>query len=244
MLTRLLATAALGGVIGFAVFHPRDAEATGALERVSADEAQRWLLGGNAWFVKGGRHVGDIGTARRAEIAPSQAPSCTVLTCSDSRVPPEHLFNAGLGDMFTVRVAGNVAEPVTTGSVEYAVEHLGTQLLVVMGHERCGAVKAALGDESLGPNLDALLALIRPGIGEIEDLDLAVRANIHAQIAVLRRSEVIRHAEAEGTLTVLGAYYDLDTGVVSFLDSVTTPAVAEAGETAPGAHAPAHATGH
>ncbi|GDX83062.1 carbonic anhydrase [Deltaproteobacteria bacterium] len=243
MLARLLATAAVGGVVGFIVFHPREAEATGPTATVDADEAQRWLLGGNAWFVKGGRHVGDTSVERRTAVAPSQAPSCTILTCADSRVPPEHLFHAGLGDMFTVRVAGNVAEPVTTGSIEYAVEHLGTQLVVVMGHERCGAVKAALSDASLGPNLDALLALIRPGIGEIEDLDEAVRANVHAQVAGLRRSAILHHAEAEGTLTLLAAYYDLDTGVVTFLDSPPTSAVAEAAaspRTPAEGHAPTH----
>ncbi len=232
---RLVATLAVGATIGFLAFRPPEAEATAPPHEVNADEAQRWLLGGNAWFVRGGRPVADVGPERRAQVAPAQAPSCTILTCADSRVPPEHLFNAGLGEMFTVRVAGNVAEPVTVGSIEYAVEHLGTQLVMVLGHERCGAVQAAMGADSHGPNLDTLLALIRPGIAHTEDLDDAVRANVHAQVAVLRRSAVLQHAHERGKLTVIAAYYDLDSGVVSYLDPPADVEVADASE-----HAAAH----
>lgn len=181
--------------------------------------AQR-LAVGNAAFVKGGIAPTEVDAARRAEIASSQTPWCTVLTCADSRVPPEHIFHAGLGELFTVRVAGNVADPVTVGSVEYAAEHLGTSVVVVMGHERCGAVKAALGTGSLGPNLDALLGLIRPGIKGLSDLDSAIVANARAQVTALKQSAILEELAEAGKLTIVAAYYDLDSGAVSFLDPV------------------------
>lgn len=187
----------------------------------SADEAMRWLLGGNAWFTRNGRPVADIGAERRAEIAEAQAPLCTVLTCADSRVPPEHIFNAGLGELFTVRVAGNVAEPATLASIEYATQHLHTGLVVVMGHERCGAVKAAMGTEDLGPNLNLLLNQIRPSIAGVTDPDLAVRKNTEAQAAALGRSPILHQLVERGYLRIVPAIYDLDTGVVDFIEGAT-----------------------
>ncbi len=181
-------------------------------------EVRKRLVDGNVWFARGGIPVGDVSPPRREAIAPSQAPWCTVLTCADSRVPPEHLFNVGLGEMFTVRVAGNVADEVTTGSVEYAAEHLHTPVVLVLGHERCGAVKAALGTDKLGPNLDALLALIRPGIRGVTDLDQAIAANVRSQLATLEKSAILRQLEEHGKLAIIGGRYDLDSGVVTFDD--------------------------
>lgn len=194
----------------------------------SANEVTRWLLGGNAWFVRGGGPVTPIGAEQRAAVATGQHPYCTVLSCADSRVPPEHLFSAGLGEVFTVRVAGNVADPVTVGSVEYAAEHLHTPLLVVLGHERCGAVTAAMGSESLGPNLDTLLGFIRPAIQGAPDLDTAVHLNVAGQIAALRKSAILRALEEEGELTIVGAYYDLDSGEVEILPPAPLPPAAAA----------------
>lgn len=184
-------------------------------------EVRKRLVDGNAWYARGGIPVGDVTPTRRAAVAPSQAPWVTVLTCADSRVPPEHLFNVGLGEMFTVRVAGNVADPVTVGSVEYAAEHLHTPVVLVLGHERCGAVKAALGADKLGPNLDALLGLIRPGIKGITELEAAVDANVKAQVAALGRSAILDHLEGAGQLTVIGGRYDLETGEVAFFGDTT-----------------------
>lgn len=191
-----------------------------------ASEIAARLTAGNASFVKGGEPATEVDAARRAEIAGSQAPWCTVLTCADSRVPPEHIFHAGLGELFTVRVAGNVADPVTVGSIEYAAEHLGTSVIVVMGHERCGAVKAALGTGSLGPNLDALLGLIRPSIKGLSDLDSAILANARAQAAALEHSAILEELVEAGKLSIVAAYYDLDSGVVSFLDPVESKTAA------------------
>lgn len=178
------------------------------------------LEAGNAAFVKGKAVKVDISAKHRTELAGGQHPWCTVLGCADSRVPPEVLFQTGTGDLFTVRVAGNVAEPSTIGSVEYASEHLGSQVVVVLGHESCGAVKAAQGAGSLGPNLDTLLGLIRPGIAGAADLDAAVRANINAQIAALRaNSAILTELEHQGKVTLLGARYDLDTGKVEWVQN-------------------------
>jgi len=228
--------AALGG--GAALFMgspPAVASGTRASEPTpTAAEVRRWLFGGNALFASGEAVPTDIDVARRTSIAPSQTPWCTVLTCADSRVPPEHIFNAGLGRVFTVRVAGNIAEPITIGSVEYAVEHLHTPVVLVLGHERCGAVKAALGTDSLGPNLDALLDYIRPGIRGITDMDEAIRANVGAQVEALRRSTLLGHLEKENKVVFLGAVYDLDSGLVTLLD----------GEAPTVAHPHAEGSGH
>jgi carbonic anhydrase len=193
---------------------------------VDAAAIEQRLSTGNAAFIAGGGAVAAVDAARRAAIANGQTPWCTVLTCADSRMPPEHIFHAGLGELFTVRVAGNVADPVTVGSIEYAAEHLGTPLVVVMGHERCGAVKAAQGTASLGPNLDTLLGLIRPHIHGLSDLDSAVLANARAQVAELQKSEILSHLEEEGKLSIVPAYYDLDSGAVRFLDPVAGQASA------------------
>ena len=179
-------------------------------------EIAKRLSEGNATFVKGGVSPTEVDASRRAEIAASQAPWCTVLTCADSRVPPEHIFHAGLGELFTVRVAGNVADPVTVGSIEYAAEHLGSSVVVVMGHERCGAVKAALGTGSLGPNLDALLGLIRPSIKGLSDLDSAILANARAQVTELKKSAILEEMVEAGKLTIVAAYYDLDSGCLLY----------------------------
>jgi carbonic anhydrase len=213
--------AMVGGHVAARLAGPEPAAASNAVAESapSAAEVRRWLMGGNALFATGEAVPTDIDPIRRASIAAGQTPWCTVLTCADSRVPPEHLFDAGLGRVFTVRVAGNIAEPVTIGSVEYAAEHLHTPLIMVLGHERCGAVTAALSPKSLGPNLDALLGYIRPGIAGIDDLDEAIRANVNAQLASLRKSAVLAELEAEGKISFLGAVYDLDTGLVTPLDS-------------------------
>ena len=176
------------------------------------------LEAGNARFVKGQAPKADLSPGQRAELAKGQHPWCTLLGCADSRVPPELLFETGTGELFTIRVAGNVADPSTIGSVEYAAEHLDSHVVVVLGHEGCGAVKAALGTDSLGPNLDTLLGFIRPGIATITDLDLAVRANVKAQMAALHaNSAILRELAHAGKVTILGARYDLDTGAVEWL---------------------------
>lgn len=192
------------------------AAAPAEAEPPSVEEVMDSLKAGNDRFVHGVRRNIDFAAARAATSG-SQHPWATVLSCADSRVPPEHIFDAGIGELFVVRAAGEVAEPVTTGSVEYAAEHLHTPVIVVMGHESCGAVKAALGKDDLGPNLNTLLGYIRPALGGVTDLSAAVRINVHQQIEALMDSVILSHMLENKEVTVMGAVYDLDTGAVDWL---------------------------
>jgi len=124
-----------------------------------ADETLKKLMDGNQHFVSGQPAQKDIGAVRRAELVKGQSPSAVVLSCSDSRVPPELLFDQGLGDIFVIRVAGNVADPVALGSIEYAVEHIHVPLIIVMGHDRCGAVTATIATFAPGASATFELAV-------------------------------------------------------------------------------------
>jgi len=173
---------------------------------------------------------------RRAEVAGGQEPFAVVIGCADSRVPVEVVFDAGLGELFVVRVAGNVVESSQVGSVEYAVEHLGTSLVVVLGHTSCGAVSAALGAVrqpgavELRPGVAHLVQLVRgpvekvlesaDGLDEAEVLRRAVRANVFESVdALVRSSELLRRKQAAGELVLVGAEYSLDSGEVEFLSA-------------------------
>lgn len=187
------------------------------------DAALAKLRRGNARSVSGQLMHPRQTATRRAELAAAQHPFAIVVSCSDSRVPPELLFDQGLGDLFVIRVAGNVVDATALGSIEYAVEHLGSRLVVVLGHERCGAVKAAVdGGEAL-PHIDALVKAIKPAVDEVagiagDKLDLAVRANIKHVVQQIRSSApVMNKAVEEKTVMVVGMYYDLDTGRVETL---------------------------
>jgi len=199
------------------------------------------LMEGNAHYVIGKGELPPIDAARRAELVAGQSPKAIVLGCADSRVPPEHLFRQGLGDIFVARVAGNVAMTGEIASIEYAVEHLHTPVLVVMGHSSCGAVKATLEQAELGadahsitPALDALVAEIMPAVIEAEEdvahhggdvLAKAVEINaLMAAENLLARSEVLSHAVAIGELRIVAAEYDLATGRVKILRGEVKPA--------------------
>jgi carbonic anhydrase len=179
------------------------------------------LLEGNTRFVGGGGHH-DL-TRQREDSKGTQHPGAMVLGCADSRVSPELVFDRGIGELFVVRSAGNIAEPVAVGSLEYAAEHLHAKVLVVLGHERCGAVQAALAEGKMPtPNLEALVGYIAPAVGGLKawaegpDLvRLAVEANVRRQAdELLRLSPLLRKAVASGEVTILKAVYDLDTGRV------------------------------
>ncbi len=147
------------------------------------------------------------------------------MTCSDSRVPPELIFDQALGDLFVVRLAGNVVDPVAIGSVEYAVEHLCTPLVVVMGHEQCGAVKAAVDGGKVPGSIGAIVQKIQPSVEKVQaagtvgaDLyEQTVDENVRAVIAELKGSPVIEHLLHAGQLTIVGAKYHLSSGEVDFL---------------------------
>src|SRR6266436_428855 len=162
---------------------------------------------------------------RRAELTKSQHPFAAIVGCSDSRVPPEIVFDQGLGDLFVCRVAGNVVDDHSLGSIEYAVDHLGVRLIVVLGHQDCGAVKAAketIAAKGKAPgHIQSLVIAIRPAVEATvkDDLKTTVEANVKNVVQALRSSTPILKAKVDsGDVRVVGAYYSLDTGAVNFLE--------------------------
>jgi carbonic anhydrase len=188
-------------------------------------DALALLTEGNQRFVSGHLQHPRQDPARRTELASGQAPSAIIVSCSDSRTTPEVLFDQGLGDLFVVRCAGNVIDDHALGSIEYAAEHLGTRLIVVLGHQRCGAVKAAKEVIASGSmphdHIASLVESIKPAVLATKDQDVEAtcKANVHDVEQALRDSQPVLHGmTSSGQLQVVGAYYELDTGTVSFLD--------------------------
>lgn len=199
---------------------------------VSTDSVINWLKTGNTEFKRNNYNLHSIDTKLRMELSKAQHPKAVILTCSDSRVPPELVFNKGLGDLFVIRVAGNITDNAVLGSIEYAAEHLHTQLVVVMGHTSCGAIAAAVND--LKENDDhgsEIKDHVRELTGKIEEavtfaneketdpVKNALISNIKYTITILRNShptlnELIRKNE----LKIVGAVYHLDSGEVEWLN--------------------------
>ena len=191
-------------------------------------EAMQKLMDGNKRFVSGTLAQKDLGAKKREELAKGQKPFATVLTCSDSRVPPELLFDQGLGDIFVVRVAGNVVDPIALGSIEYAAEHLGSPLVLILGHSKCGAVKATL--ESKGKpegNIGAIVKKIMPAVdaakkkGGTQDeiLETAIKENVKNVYAdVMKNSKIIPHLVEEGKLMIVAGEYDITTGKIEMIE--------------------------
>jgi carbonic anhydrase len=203
--------------------HPGAAHAS-STGKVSPSAALAQLKSGNARFVAGSLQHPHQGKARRDELAKGQTPFAIVLGCADSRTSPEVLFDQGLGDLFVVRVAGNVLNNESIGSIEYAVEHLGARLIVVLGHERCGAVKAAketIASHGKAPgHIQSLVKSIAPAVKATAnaDLDATVKANVLNVAESLRASApILSEFVHSGAVQVVGAHYDLDTGKVEFL---------------------------
>ena len=187
----------------------------------SADQIWDQLVAGNRRYATGKGAPHDL-QAQRKSLTKTQHPQVAVLSCSDSRVPPELIFDAGLGDLFVVRSAGEDDDAILIGSLEYAVEHLGSTVIVVMGHQSCGAVTAACsGEKPESANLEAVVSPIAPSCTKMdrarpETLDLAVRDHIHrVSREILARSELLRKAADERKIAIIEAYYSLDTGEVS-----------------------------
>ncbi len=216
-----------------ACYFPEKYDAT----MISASEALERLREGNRHFLSDVRgHGKSSGQERRTELVTGQQPFAIVLGCSDSRVPAEIIFHQGLGDLFVIRVAGNIVAPSHVGSVEFAAERFGTRLVVVLGHSMCGAVEATLEElkrptESRSPNLRSIVDRIRPAVEALMETDLkqdsdalmrhAIRANIRASANHLRHgSEILEQLIARGRLLVVGAEYSLETGVVEFFDGL------------------------
>jgi carbonic anhydrase len=192
-------------------------------------EALRALKTGNARFYNGtAQRPGLSANERRAQIL-AQSPFAVVLGCSDSRVPIELVYDQGLGDMFVIRIAGNLVDPGTLGSIEYGVKHLKSHIVVVMGHEGCGAISAALlpaADKSGEPaNVRYLLSKIEPAVANMPVIqDRAARkreavvANILHQKRELQKNPVVADAIRTGKITVVGAYYNISSGAVDFYE--------------------------
>lgn len=204
------------------------AEGTKTSESDSPHEILRDLKEGNLRFVSDRMVHNLTSAARRAELAEIQHPTVTVLTCSDSRVPPELIFDKGLGELYTIRVAGNVADTDEIGSIEFGVGQLHTPVLLVLGHTSCAAITAVARNEPVTGSIPKLLTNIVPAVLRAKDeasspegiIDAAVRANVWVAIEdIFRRSEVVRRLAAEGKVRVIGAVYDLQTGIVSWMGS-------------------------
>jgi carbonic anhydrase len=208
---------------------PSPALATSATPGISADEALRTLKAGNARFMEGKLQHPHQDRARRAlTAAQGQHPLATVLTCSDSRAPAEIIFDQGIGDIFVIRIAGNVAATDEIGSMEYAVDHLAAPLVVVLGHSQCGAVTAVLDDTKLPPNIANLVAPIQPAVDKARAanpqaakevlLKAAITDNVWQALEdMLRQSPIIREKVRGNQVQVVGALYDLDSGQIQWL---------------------------
>lgn len=202
----------------------------------SALAALNRLRAGNRRFVANTRGANAQPPLRPAQVADGQEPFAIILGCSDSRVPAEIIFDQGLGDLFVIRVAGNIVAPSQIGSVEYAATTFGTRLVVVMGHSQCGAIHATLEQlqtpsENRSRNLRSIVDFIRPSIESLLDqgfggdtdtlVEKAVRANVRTSSQKMRNgSEILEDLEREEGLMIIGAEYSLETGVVDFFDGV------------------------
>ena len=189
---------------------------------ITPDAAVQKLMDGNKRFVEKKRQNPNQTLARVTEVAQTQKPYAAILGCAESRFPSEIIFDQGIGDLFVCRVAGNVATPEEIGSLEFAVVVLGVKVIWVLGHERCGAVKAAIEGGELPGQIGSLTAAIKPAVDRSKDqagdkVENAVKENVRLQIENLKKSAVIAQLIQEGKLKVVGGYYDLDTGAVSMV---------------------------
>jgi len=211
----------------------------------TGDASLQKLMDGNKRYVEGKLGSKDLGDNKRKELAKGQKPFAIVVTCSDSRVPPELLFDQGLGDIFVVRVAGNVVDQIGIGSIEYAAEHLNAPLLLILGHSKCGAVGATL-DAKGNPegNIGAIIKKIQPaaatakkkGGSKDEMMETAIHENvINVYKDIMKNSSIIKHLADAGKLKIVGGEYMLSTGKVEMI---------ELPKTAPAAAAPATKKAH
>ena len=160
-------------------------------------------------------------SSRRKDVVGGQNPFAVVLTCSDSRIVPELIFDTGIGELFVIRVAGNVANPSSIASVEYAITHLNVQLIVVLGHQNCGAVTAALAGGDNGKNIDHLFSFIQPAISISDSKKVDDVSHLHAKLTaktLIDDSNIIKKALDSDSLKIVPAYYNLNSGQVDFFE--------------------------
>ena len=191
---------------------------------MSGNDIWQELISGNKRFAEGNPTHPNQSIARRQEMAKGQNPRAAVLACADSRVSPEIVFDQGLGDLFVVRVAGNVVNDPILGSLEYAVEHLGTRLIVVLGHQRCGAVAAACAGGEAPGHIGSLVQALAPAVDKISAseegrVDWVAKENVRMMAKSLRScGPILEEFVRQGKLEVAGAFYDLDTGAVEIVE--------------------------
>ena len=195
---------------------------TDTSESLTPDAALQKLIEGNQRFVQHQPQYPDQTATRLQEVAQAQHPFATILSCADSRVPAEIVFDQGIGDIFDIRIAGNIATPEAVGSIEYAVTLLSSPLLMVMGHERCGAVTAAVQGEELLGDISTFVKAIKPAVDKVKNqagdtVENAVVANVQYQIERLKRSPLLSDRLNSGKLKIVGGRYDLDTGKVTII---------------------------
>lgn len=197
---------------------------------ISAEEALQRLIDGNQRFLRGESHFSGVPRETLTELARGQFPFATILGCSDSRVPPETIFNVGLGELFVVRVAGNIISPEVAGSLQYAGAHLRTPLIVVLGHEGCGAIRAALDKKYQGlrqhSRIQLLVDNILPALDGLDphllptkQLAQAVEMNVRWTVRTILESPEGQSRLREGRMKCLGAIYEIETGRVRYLDN-------------------------
>ena len=189
----------------------------------SKDPLQR-LVEGNKRFVTSTSVCHSDWTAKRAALAEGQRPFAVVVSCSDSRVPPEIVFDQSLGDIFVVRLAGNIVDDFALGSIEYGVQNLGASIILVLGHANCGAVSAALKNLKFDDHIQAVVDAIHPAIKDIkgtssDDLEKAIKANAKYVVAQLKNAKpAISRLVSQEKIKIVAGYYRLDTGAVDILD--------------------------
>lgn len=185
----------------------------------SADEALKMLEDGNQRFLNDKSELRNVNSERRDELKEGQSPYAVIVSCSDSRVTPTTVFNAGLGEIFDIRIAGNVVDDDALGSIEYGAEHLHSPLIVVMGHQSCGAVTATYNKvvkgEQVEGHIEDLVEKIEPSVNPSKTIDDAIHNNVAAVVKEISEDEIIKNLIDQGKVKVIGAYYDLN-GKVTF----------------------------
>ena len=221
----------VAGAIGTGIVAAQAGAELAAPEPALADNnvlpavALQMLIAGNARFVSRLRQDPNQDLARVTAVAETQKPFAAILGCADSRFPPEIIFDRGIGDLFVCRVAGNVATPEELGSLEFGTVVLGAKVIMVVGHESCGAVKAAVAGSPVPGQIGSLIEAIKPAADSTrllpgDRVENAVKANIVLQAQRLKQSPVISQLILQGKLLVVGGYYDLDTGAITIIPVV------------------------
>jgi len=223
-LIQLTGAGVLTAGLGTKLLTPSPTIAT-EVAQITAEKALQKLIEGNKRYVEFKRTYPNQNKITLRTVAQGQHPFAIILGCADSRVPPEFIFDQGLGDLFVIRVAGNILDDGALASIEFATEELGVPLVMVLGHEKCGAVAATLKGGEVPGHISRLLEAIKPALEQVKDqpgdkLDNAVRANIKMVVGQIKSSQpILTELVEKGKVKVVGARYDLDTGLVEMVAS-------------------------